>query len=383
MIRQGAEESLVTGVLDVFEQRGSPGLAALPGTRARGGPGPHQARGSRRTAAARPTSRTRARCAPDLAELTSLLVDLHGQHEHQSLLKSENHRLLLDRYARIEAEVEAFGARFAALSAEKRAYDSALASEAERGREIEFLRFSVDEIAKAKLRAGEEAELEAEELLLSQHEKLFAAMETAHEALSGSTGGEGGGEGALAALRRMRSSLEGAQTIDPSLSDLARRSDDAFYELEDVADSLRHYIGTHGFRPERLEEVEERLADIRKLKKKYGSSIEEVLARLEEDRSRLTRLETWEEDKSEIERKIAAMEAELLAEAPRPFGEAQDCGRGLAGQDRSHRAQARNAERQVLREGGPQGHRGRPSRDRFGRRGRGRIPHSAQPRRKR
>ncbi len=74
----------------------------------------------------------------DLAELTSLLVDLHGQHEHQSLLLPENHRKLLDRYARIEDEVLAFGERFAALSAEKRAYESALASEAERSREMEF-----------------------------------------------------------------------------------------------------------------------------------------------------------------------------------------------------------------------------------------------------
>jgi DNA repair protein RecN (Recombination protein N) len=314
VIREGAEESLVTGVLDV-----SNNAEAQAWLRARGLE-PEEGRvlirrGIKSNGRGSAYIQNQSALRSDLAELTSLLVDLHGQHEHQSLLKSENHRPLLDRYARIEAEVEAFGLRFAALSAEKRAYDSALASEAERGREIEFLRFSVDEIAKAKLRAGEEAELEAEERLLSQHEKLFAAMETAHEALSGSASGEGKGEGALAALRRMRSSLEGAQSIDPSLSGLARRSDDAFYELEDIADSLRHYLGTNSFRPDRLEEVEERLADIRKLKKKYGSSIEEVLVRLEEDRSRLARLETWEEDKSEIEKKIAAMEAELLAEA--------------------------------------------------------------------
>ena len=124
------------------------------------------------------------------------------------------------------------------------------------------------------------------------------------------SGGEGG---RAASLRRLRSGLETAGSIDPGLSDLARRSDDAFYELEDVADSLRHYLGSLSFSPERLEEVESRLADIRKLKKKYGATVEDVLARLEEDRDRLSRLETWEEDKGEIERRIAAMETEVLA----------------------------------------------------------------------
>jgi len=193
----------------------------------------------------------------------------------------------------------------------KRAFESALASEAEREREIELLRYAVDEIGKAKLRAGEVSELEAEERLLSQHEKLFAAAETAHAALVGGEGGEGG----LASLRRLRSGLETAQSIDPGLAGLARRCDDAFYEMEDVADSLRRYLDSLSFRPERLEEVESRLAEISKLKKKYGANVEDLLTRLEEDRERLSRLGTWEEDKGEIETRIAAMEAEVLAAA--------------------------------------------------------------------
>jgi DNA repair protein RecN (Recombination protein N) len=318
VIRSGAEESLVTGVLDV-----SGNVEAQEWLRSRGLE-PEEGhvlirRGIKANGRGSAYIQNQSALRSDLAELTSLLVDLHGQHEHQSLLLPENHRKLLDRYARIESEVEAFGTSFAALSAEKRAYESALASEAERGREIEFLRFAVDEISKAKLRPGEEAELEAEEKLLSQHEKLFAAVEAAHAALSGGLAGSvassGEGEGGLASLRRLRSSLETAQAIDPVLSDLARRSDDAFYELEDVADSLRHYLGSISFRPERLEEVETRLADIRKLKKKHGATIEDVLARLEEDQTRLSRLETWEEDKGEIERRISAMESQVLAAA--------------------------------------------------------------------
>lgn len=314
VIRTGAEESLVTGVLDVS---GNP--EALEWLKSRGLE-PEEGRvlvrrGIKSNGRGSAYIQNQSALRSDLAELTSLLVDLHGQHEHQSLLLPENHRKLLDRFARIEEEVGAFGLRFAELSAEKRAYESALASEAQRGREMEFLRFAVEEISKAKLRPGEEAELEAEERLLSQHEKLFAAVEAAHGALAGGLAGAEEGEGALASLRRLRTSLETAQSIDQALSDLARRSDDAFYELEDVADSLRHYADSLSFSPERLENVETRLADIQKLKKKYGSTIEEILARLEEDRDRLARLETWEEDRGEIERRIAAMEAGVLEAA--------------------------------------------------------------------
>lgn len=314
VIRSGAEESLVTGVIDI-----SRNAAAQDWLRSRGLE-PEDGRvlirrGIKSNGRGSAYIQNQSALRSDLAELTSLLVDLHGQHEHQSLLLPENHRKLLDGFARIESEVAAYGQRFTALAAEKRSYESALASEAQRGREIEFLRFAVEEVAKAKLRSGEEEELEAEERLLSQHEKLFAAAEAAHDALAGDDSSGGEGEGGLASLRRLRGSLETAQAIDPNLSDLARRSDDAFYELEDVADSLRHYLGALSFRPERLEEVESRLADIRKLKKKYGATVEDVLVRLEDDRARLSRLETWEEDKGEIERRIAAMETEVLASA--------------------------------------------------------------------
>lgn len=309
VIRSGAEEALVTGVLDIsrspeagrwLEGRG---LEAEDGRILLRRAIKSNGRGS---VFIQNTPALRA----DLAELTSLLVDLHGQHEHQSLLASENHRRLLDQYARIEAEVAAFSVRFGELSAKRRAFESALATERERSRETEFLRFAVEEIGAAKLKRGEEADLEAEELTLSQHEKLYAAVDQAHGSLVSSEGG-----GALAELRHLRASLETAQGIDPVLSDLSRRSDDAYYELEDVAASLRSYIGKLHYSPERLEEIESRLATLQRLKKKYGATIEEVLGRYEEDKARLEALETWEEDKEGLAAEIAALEAEILAEA--------------------------------------------------------------------
>lgn len=311
VIRTGAEEAIVTGVIDAT--RSPEAIAWLQGRGLEAEDGRVLVRRSiKANGRGSVFIQNQPALRSDLMELSSLLVDLHGQHEQQSLLSPENHRRLLDRFAGIEAEVAAFGERFGELSSKRRAFESALASEKERAREMEFLRYSVDEISKAKLRKDEEAELEAEEKLLSQHEKLFAAVDTAHESLRAE--GEGSG-GALASLRRLRANLETAQGIDPGLADLSRRADDAYYELEDVADSLRSYTGGLKYSPERLEEIESRLADIHKLKKKYGASIEEVLKRLEEDGERLSRLETWEEDKDGLAAEIASLEAAVLAEA--------------------------------------------------------------------
>jgi DNA repair protein RecN (Recombination protein N) len=326
VIRTGTEEALVTGIMDTSRSPEAHGWLASRGIEAEDG-----------RVLVRRSIRSNGRGAifiqnqpvlrSDLAEFTALLVDLHGQHEHQSLLATENHRKFLDRFAHIEDEVAAFSERFACLSSKRHAFESALASEKERARELEFLRYSVDEIGKAKLTRGEEGELDAEERVLAQHEKLYAAVEQAHESLASDEADVGGG--ALSALRRLRASLESAEAIDPALSDFSRRSADAYYELEDVADSLRAYLGGLRYRPERLEEIESRLADIHKLKKKYGATVEDVLARFEEDKERLLRLETWEEDKEGLAAEIAALEQSVLAEALALSAKRQEAARVL------------------------------------------------------
>jgi DNA repair protein RecN (Recombination protein N) len=315
VIRTGAEEALVTGVIDA--SKSPEAMAWLEGRGLETEDGRVLLRRSiKANGRGSVFIQNQPALRADLVALSALLVDLHGQHEQQSLLLPENHRRLLDRFAGIEGEVSAFGERFAELCSKRKAFESALASEKERAREMEFLHYAVDEISKAKLKKDEEGELEAEERLLSEHEKLFAAVDAGHESLRAEGADEASG-GALSSLRHLRASLETAQAIDPALADLSRRADDAYYELEDIADSLRSYAGSLKFSPERLEEIESRLAEIQKLKKKYGSSIEEILARLEEDRERLSHLETWEEDKEGLAAEIADLEAKVLAEALR------------------------------------------------------------------
>lgn len=311
VIRSGAEEALVTGIINIAPSPEAQNWLAERSIEIEDDRVLIR-RGIKSNGRASVFIQNQPFLRSDLVEFTSLLVDLHGQHEHQSLLLPENHRKLLDRFAHIEEEVEAFRLRFSDLSAKRKAYESALSSEKERAREMEFLRYAVEEIGKAKLKKGEEAELEAEERLLAQHEKLFEAADQAHESLAPASTESGGG---LSSLRRLRSYLETAEAIDPTLSDIARRAADAFYELEDIADGLRRYTGALHYSPERLEEIESRLAEIHRLKKKYGSTVEDVLDRYEEDQQRLARLETWEEDKEGLALEIGQLEERVLEEA--------------------------------------------------------------------
>lgn len=308
IIRTGAAETLVTGILDVSGSSEGKTWLSEHGMDCEDG-----------TVVIRRSLKNTGRGAvyiqnvpalrADLADFTSLLVDIHGQHEHQSLLRNDSQRRLLDRFAHIEGEVSEFNARFSGLTAKRKELEKMAASERERAREAELLAFAVDEISKAKLKPGEDIELEEEERLLSQFEKLTSAVEGARDLLTDAA------SGALPSLRRMRALLETAQGIDSKMADLTRRVDDGYYELEDVGDSLRHYLESVRFSPERLESVEGRIAELQKLKKKYGDTLEEVIAYGADGAARLERLSSWEEDRASLEAEINRLEREVYDKA--------------------------------------------------------------------
>ena len=308
IIRTGAEETLVSGVLDISDCPEARIWLADHGMDVEDGTVVIR-RSLKRTGRGAVYIQNSPAVRQDLADFTALLVNIHGQHEHQSLLHSDDQRRLLDRFAHIDGKVAAFGERFAELSSKRRDLEHMAASERERARETELLAFAVDEISKAALKVGEDEELEEEERLLSQYEKLSSAVEEARGLLSDPA------SGALPALRRARTQMEAAQSIDPKVADLARRVDDGYYELEDVAESLRHYMDSVSFSPERLEAVESRIAEIQKLKKKYGDTLEAVIAYGAEGVARLERLANWEENRSALEADIAKMERDVYDEA--------------------------------------------------------------------
>jgi len=243
----------------------------------------------------------------DLEELTGLMFDLHGQHEHQSLISEDNHRKVLDRFGGFEEEANSLSQLFSELSGLKKKMERMLSTERERLREMDILQFAVKEIDEAALRPEEEAELDQERRILSQHEKLFGLLEEVHEATAENRGG------ALGGLRTARQAMESIVNIDGNLAQSAKRIDDVFFELEDIVETVREYRSGIRYSPERLEQCEDRLALIHRLEKKYGNSVEEVLRYADEAREQIASLETWEEDKSALAAEIQQKEKDVLA----------------------------------------------------------------------
>lgn len=262
----------------------------------------------RRTLRANGKSGTWIQDAPitraELADFTSFTVDIHGQHDHQSLLKVDEHRRFLDSYAGIEAEVADFTAQYSALAAKRKARDEMNTSERERAQKIELLSFAADEIRKASLRANEEEDLQAEEQRLSQHEKLFALADQIVGALMAE-------EGCLPILKRTRAALESAAAIDSGLESPFGRFENTWYELEDITETLRQYRDSLSFDPARLEAVEERLSLLYRLKKKYGASITEVLEYGADAEAQLEQLSSWESNRTNVDAEIAELEKAL------------------------------------------------------------------------
>jgi len=204
------------------------------------------------------------------------LIDIHGQHEHQSLLHRDSHLDLLDRFGgestlSLRACVAELYGRLAELErlARKLAGDRR-----ERARRVDLLRYQIQEIDRARLSPGEDEELSRERRVLTNAEMLFAAASEAFEALY-----EGRGEGGSAVdlVGRAEELVQDAARADPSLGAHLEALRGARYQLEEVSRELRAYREGVEFSPERLSEVEERLDEIRRLEKKYGEGAAGIL----------------------------------------------------------------------------------------------------------
>lgn len=310
VIRHGAQDCAVTGLVDVS---GSPDARAWLESRNMEAEGNgallrRELRINGRSYAwicGQPVTRA------DLAAFTARLCDIHGQHEHQSLLDPAYHLSLLDRFGNLEGQCQRYGELYDRWASDVRRYREAVAEEQRMARERDFLAFSVEELRKAALKPGEDEALAAEERILAQHEKLFAQVDAACAALAGgAAGGAGGGQStdyaadAEHALRKAKSALEAAAAIDARLGELASRIADAYFEVSDISQSLRHYQDGLSYDPARLEAIEARQSELKRLGRKYGGSVEAMLERLAKDGERLEASRRWESEREELERAI-------------------------------------------------------------------------------
>jgi len=241
----------------------------------------------------------------DLAEFAGFLLDLHSQHEHQSLFVETNHRRILDRFAGIESSVSEFSEVFDHLGKFQRERETIEDREAERLREIEMLEFAVEEISSVEPRPGEVEELEHERHRMNEFEKLVAHVEAVNQLFDGAE------YGILSMLKRARQEFSAAARVDSGLSGDAERLEASYFEIEDVAHSLASYQEQLAFDPVRLEAIEERLAALRRLFRKYGENEQEVLEYAASAQSKLAQLQTAEESRHSLAQRIAEVEQDI------------------------------------------------------------------------
>ncbi len=215
-----------------------------------------------------------------LNQIGSLLVDIHGQSEHLSLLDKGYHRYLLDSYGHTLDLCRSFSAKAVELRKAEEELQALVEEEKERARREEFLCFQLDEIKRAELCEGEEEALERERNILASSEQLKALSFEAYQNLCG----EYAARSSSPALEKLSEAVRVVKklvSLDPTLKQQLDFLEESVYGLEEVARDIRSYSERLEYDPKRLEEIEIRLELIRSLKRKYGQTIAEILGYLE------------------------------------------------------------------------------------------------------
>jgi DNA repair protein RecN (Recombination protein N) len=241
-----------------------------------------------------------------LNELGQHLVDLHGQHEHQSLLHPRQQRELVDAYAGATELARGVGAAYGRLRDARTRLAELQARIRETEQRADFLRFQLQEIDSAALRAGEEEELEAEAVRLEHAGELARLAASLHADLYA-------GEHALAAqLAEVRRNLEQISRIDAGLQPWREVVESALYNLEELGREMGGYASSVEHDPARLDEIRRRQDVLFRLLRKYGPGLDDVLRTADEARTELALLEGSGLDQAELEREIVRANAALL-----------------------------------------------------------------------
>lgn len=242
-----------------------------------------------------------------LKSVSDTLVDIHGQHEHQALLDAENHISYLDAYCHAESlpiieKIDVIVSRRSELMLKR---NSGFASEREREREMDMLRYQIEEIASANLEAGEEERLNAEKTVLLNAERIRTALETAHMALSGAEEGS-----ALSAIDTARRSMRDIAALNKDYEALGDKIEELYYAAEDISFVLRDTSENVESDMQRLEEIEQRLKLISDLKRKYGRTVEDVIDFGKDAETKLNELENAKALAAELDAKLDKLKAE-------------------------------------------------------------------------
>lgn len=258
------------------------------------------------------------RLAPlhQLQRLAGTLIDIHGQHEQQSLLAAQAQLDALDAFGQLREACQAYAQQFAVWRDRQEALDAEVRLAADRQAKEDFIRFQHKELTEAELRAGEEEALDAERRRLSHAQRLGQLSDEAYELLYGAE------SSAMAALGAVAQRVKELAGIDPETTEWAGLGESAAAELRELAGRLRDYKQGLEHDPDRLEQIEERLDKLQRLKKKYAAggtvaTIEQLCAKLEQLQGELERLDQGESLVADLRGQVAWAGAETMASARR------------------------------------------------------------------
>ena len=299
MIRQGCDQAYIELVFSVDSEEKAEALRALDVTP----DGDGLVIVSKKITPVRSISRINDETvtAAKLRQVTGLLIDIHGQHEHQSLLYHARHLEILDEYAK--SRIHGLKENTAALYGEYTRLNAKLKSLSLDGesriREQDFLRFEIDEIENAAVRPGEEEELTAEYRRFTHSQKIVEALSAAYSAVNGDAVG--------AALKE----VESVASYDEALAPIRDQLYDVDSIISDVLHEINSYMDGLSFDEARFKEIGDRLDVIHGIQSKYGATAELIERNLEEKKARLSELENYEELRTQTERELSEVTRRL------------------------------------------------------------------------
>ena len=244
-----------------------------------------------------------------LREIGSQLLNIHGQHDGQQLLDEEQHGAYLDRFGRTEGVLAAYQREYGTMAALRSQIKALQMDEAEKARRMDSLQFQINELERAELQPGEEEELRDRRNLLRNGEKYLSALQGADYCLNG--GDEGGG--AVQALREAEEALSAIHYLSDEMGELYQRLEQARCEVYDLASIVQDKREEFDFSPAELDQVEGRCDLLYRLKKKYGATVEDMLAYLDKCRAELDAIQTADDTLIQLQEKLTKSDKAVRA----------------------------------------------------------------------
>lgn len=238
-----------------------------------------------------------------LREIGGELIDIHGQHDNQSLLSPEKHCGFVDSFADNSEIIADYRKKYSRLCEIRSRLKKLTTDESSKSQRIDFLTYQIDELEKAEITVGERDELKARKSLINNSQKVIESLNAAYEALKADGAG-------IDMITDAESEISDASAYMEALGEASEKITDIRYELEDIAETVRDAMSEVDFDPSELEDIDERLDLLYRLSKKYGDTEEEMLEYLENAKAELDNIAFSEERVKELQ----TLERQALAE---------------------------------------------------------------------